>query len=191
MLRFLAHSLTLWFVLSGWVYGEPMQVGNPLPQLAIADRGELLLENGERVFRPWNSGSGLGQVQVVQYLAATLSASKINEPFTDALSAAQLPPEQHRVTTILNLDEALWGSSGFVLRELTKNKELHPQAIIVADNAGTGLKTWQLQAESSAIAIVSAEGEVLYFKQGAMSPLEIETAIQLIRHQLELSTTEN
>ncbi len=158
-----------------------IQTGAPLPPLAIENQGEIVIRDGRRAFEPWHSDHGLGQVQVLQYMAARLSASKINEPFTDALDAAGFEPEQVRITTILNLDDILWGSRGFVMRELESNKKKHADAIMVVDEQGKGLSHWGLAPQGSAVAIVSPDGEVALFRDGALGTDEIEQALELIR----------
>jgi hypothetical protein len=87
-------------------------------------------------------------------------------------------------TTILNMDEAMWGTSGFVISELESNKKKYPTAVLVADEKGAGLKTWQLDEDSAAIIVTDTRGTVLYFKQGAMSAAEVDSTIELIKQQL-------
>lgn len=163
-------------------YAGLPQPGEPLTPLSIEDKGELILEGEETAFRAWRLGDAEGYPQVVQYLAARLSASKINEPFTDTLGAAGLSHDHYRVTTIINLDDALWGTGGFVIRELEKNKRAHPHAIMVADAQGTGLAEWELERENSAIILLDASGIVRFFKQGALSDTEIAEVVQMLRN---------
>lgn len=160
----------------------PPQVGQTLPSLTIEDKGELILAGDHIEFHPWQSDQlPAAMPQVIQYLAARLSTSKINEPFTDALSVAGLDAERYRVTTIINLDEALWGTSGFVIRELEKNKREHPHAVMVVDANGRGRATWDLEPANSAIILLNEAGTVQFFKQGALSEAEIEEVLGMLR----------
>ena len=86
---------------------------SPLPPLSISDRGELQYEDNEFSFTPWSTEQNPGKVHIVQYFSATKSASKIFKPFTDLLQETFGLGKYH-VTTIVNLDAAMWGTTGFV-----------------------------------------------------------------------------
>ncbi|MFO7550868.1 MAG: YtfJ family protein [Haliea sp.] len=176
--------------LLGWLFllgtgaaqaGSPITAGQPLPPLLIEDQGELLLEDGRRHFQPWHSDSGLGQPQVIQYMAARRSTSKLNEPLTDALQAAGFPADQLRVTTILNLADAAWGTRGFVLGELESNKKKHPEAVLVADEAGAGLSHWQLAEKNSAIAVIAPDGAIALFHEGPLDKAGIDQVLSILQ----------
>ena len=68
--------------------------------------------------------------------------------------------------------------------QLESNKKRYPQAVLVADEKGVGLQTWKLQEDSAAIIVTDSQGAVLFFKQGAMSPAEVDSTIELIKQQL-------
>ena len=159
------------------------QAGDRLPDLDIGDRGELVLRGDDADYQPWRYPQQPGKVHVLQYMAATRSASRLNDPFIDRIKS-DFPDGTLLSTTILNLDEALWGTGGLISSELTSNKKQYPLAVLVADEEGVGLRTWQLQEDSAAIIVTDSRGMVLYFKQGAMSAAEVDSTIELIRHQL-------
>jgi len=120
----------------------------------------------------------------LQYVAGRQNASDLNKPFTDTLAELNFPLDKHLVTTIVNLDDALWGTSGFVRAELENKKRLYKQSSIVADKEGDGQKTWELSKKNSAIAIVSSQGNVLFFKEGALSAKEIDAVLAIITEQI-------
>ncbi|WP_277986664.1 YtfJ family protein, partial [Serratia marcescens] len=64
--------------------------GRPVAPIAIADRGELLLRNGDFSYRPWNSAKLVGKVRVIQYIAGRTSAKKKNSPLINAVKDANL-----------------------------------------------------------------------------------------------------
>lgn len=163
----------------------PITTGQPLPPLLIEEQGELLLSEGRSHFRPWHSDSGLGQAQVIQYMAARMSTSKLNEPLTDALKEAGFPPDQLRVTTILNLADAAWGTRGFVLGELASNKKKHPDAILVADESGAGLRSWQLEEKNSAIAVVAPDGAIALFHEGPLNEAGVAQVLSLLKNWID------
>ena len=121
----------------------------------------------------------------MQYMAATQSASKINEPFRDKMSTALPQGGEFLSTTILNLDEAMWGTSGMVVSKLKSSKLEFPNAIMVVDEKGEGLTTWQLEKENSAVIVTDSAGVVRYFKQGEMSEAEIDSTLALINQFID------
>ena len=85
-------------------------------------------------FVPWRSDIDPGKVHVMQYFGATMGDRRPFKPFTDLLQRAWT--RYLHVTTVLNLDAAMWGTTGFVVSELKKNKRIHPQATMVLDDEG-------------------------------------------------------
>ncbi len=82
------------------------------------------------------------------------------------------------------MDDAIWGTGAFVMSELKSNKRRFPDAVIVVDEEGVGIGRWQLTRDSSAVMVVDAQGTVLYFREGAMSPAEVDSTLQLILGQI-------
>lgn len=157
---------------------DGIDLGQPLPDLSIADRGELLLQGDDFSFAPWAVAADIGKIHIVQYMAGTKGASEINKPFTDRLQ--EIPNSNYQVTTIINLDDAMWGTSGFVISEVKKNKRMFPGSTMVLDAEGVGRETWKLQPKSSAIVVLDARGSVHYLKDGAMSEGDIEQMLEFI-----------
>ena len=166
-----------------------ISIGEHLPPVNIESQGELVLNGSTIDYQPWHSSvfstAQPPRVHVVQYLAARMAASKINEPFTDRLGEIKFPIDKHLVTTIINTSDAMWGTSGFVLAELESNKEKHPHASMVADQHGVGAKTWSLSLKNSAIIVLSPCGKVLFFHQGALSAEQLSDVIALIEQQIQ------
>jgi YtfJ family uncharacterized protein len=159
---------------------NPIEIGQPLPALEIDSRGELLLVDDEYSYQPWQASSGPGKLHVIQYLAGRASARKQSKPFTDRLEQ-EMPTGSFHVTTVINLDDALWGTSGFVLGEVKNSKRKYPLSTIVLDEDGHGLQTWQLREGGANIVVLNSSGTVLYFKQGGMSEDEILSTLEIIK----------
>ena len=176
--------LFLLIPLTAPAWASTIQVGQPLPDLAIAELGELLLEEDEFRYQPWRASRQPDEkVHVLQYMAGRMSARNQNRAFTDRLEKA-LPYRGYHVTTVINLDDALWGTSSFVLGEVKASKRKYPASTIVMDENGVGLETWRLQPKNSNIVVTDASGTVLYFKQGPMSDEEIEATLKLIEQHI-------
>lgn len=155
-------------------------VGSPLPLLVVSERGELIMKGDDFSFVPWRSDTNPGKVHVVQYFGASMAASKTFEPFTNLLQSS-LPPDTVHVTTVLNLDAAMWGTTGFVLSELEKNKRIHPKAAMVVDDKGTGVGTWDLGKDGAGLMILDKQGIVKYFTRQALSEQELAATLELVR----------
>lgn len=155
--------------------------GESLPPLSVESPGEILLEGDGTRFAPWSSERLRGTVQVVQYLAARPASREANKPFTDRLEASGIPLSHYHVTTIVNLDEAVFGTGGFVMSELEKNKRRYHLSTIVADGKGSGRGAWGLAPKSSAVIVLDAGGRVRFFREGTLTPEEIEQALALVR----------
>jgi uncharacterized protein len=162
-------------------HARAFQPGDTLPPLRVVELGEMHIDGEAIRFDPWQSDSLRGKVQVLQYMAARMSAKSLNQPFTDRLRDSGIPDEHFHVTTIVNLDDALFGTRGIVMGELEKNKKRYFRSSIVADAHGLGLKAWGLAPKSSAIILLGADGRVSFFREGAMTPVEIEHALRLVR----------
>ena len=159
---------------------ETPALQSPLPLLSIGDRGELKYEGSDFSFTPWRSDHNPGKVHIVQYFGATRGDSKIFEPFTDLLQES-LEPGTYHVTTILNLDAALWGTTGFVVSEVKKNKRKYPLSTMVLDEEGTGVIEWQLGDKGTGLAVIDDKGIVMYFTKQAMSAKELSSTLELVR----------
>lgn len=150
-----------------------------LPPLVIEERGEMQLDADDIYYTPWSSEHGVNTVHVLQYFAGSLSASKIFEPFTDALQESYQAGSYH-VTTIINLDDALWGTSGFVVSEVSKSKREFPDSTMVLDEKGDGKRSWDLGKGGAGLIILDPEGKVQYFTRQALPEQEMKVAIDLV-----------
>lgn len=165
------------------VNAQPIAPGSPVPELIIEDRGELVLNGDDIVYQSWSSNAKPGTVHILQYMAATRGASKIYSQFTDMLSEKFEETDFH-ITTVLNLDDATWGTSGFVVSEIESNKREFPRATLVLDEDGDGRKAWKLAKKSAALAILNKDGQVLYFIQDPMSDANLEDMLALVAAQI-------
>lgn len=147
-------------------------VDRPLPPLLIEDRGELVLKGDDFDYLPWRSDRQPGSLHVLQYFAGTKAASELFAPFTDYLQE-RLEPGRYHVTTVINLDAALWGTTGFVVSELKDNKRRYPDATMVLDAEGLGVSTWQLGKKGALLAIMDADGTVRFVSRDPLGENQI------------------
>ena len=159
-------------------------VDAPLPELSITERGELTLAGDDFKFVPWSSDTRVDKVQVIQYFGATMGDRDTFKPFTDLLQTSFKPGTVH-VSTVLNLDAAMWGTTGMVVSELKKNKRAHPQATMVLDDDATGVTTWNLGEAGTGLIVLNKQGIVKFFTPKALSEDEMAATVELIRANLD------
>lgn len=161
-----------------------IELGSTLTPIQIDDKGELVLKEKQLNYAPWHSEQLTGKVHTIQHIAGRSSAKEINQPFMDALKAAQFNRAHYQTTTIINLNDALFGTKSLVTKKSEAKKQEFPHAGFVLDLNGTTLDAWALKQKGSAIIITNKQGEVIYFKDGKMEQEDIEQAIKLIETEL-------
>lgn len=155
-----------------------------VPPVGIADRGELILNNDEFSYKKWNSAQLPGKVRVVQHIAGRSSAKEKNAALIEAIKSANLPHDRYQTTTIINTDDAIPGSAMFVRSSIESNKKLYPWSQFIVDSDGVARKAWQLDEESSAVAVLDKEGRVQWAKDGSLTQAEAQQVIALLRQLL-------
>ncbi|MFL3653980.1 MAG: YtfJ family protein [Halioglobus sp.] len=179
----LIPSFVLTLVCTHALAGAPT-IDAPLPKLSITERGELTMTGDEFGFIPWSSETGLGKVHVIQYFGANVKDKDVFKPLTDLLQTS-FEPGAVNVTTILNLDAAIWGTTGFVMSELKKNKRLLPLAILVLDDNGSGVIEWELGKAGTGLMVLDDKGIVKYFSRQALSEAETASTVELVRANIK------
>ncbi len=163
--------------------------GIMVPEYEVKDNKMVFKENGTISYRPWSSRELSGRVRTVYHLPARDGVDRVNRDYIDALIASRLPegmPDSpYKTITILNLDDALWGTRGIGRGRLEKSQKEFAYACYVADEGGVALKAWGLKKKQSAVIILDARDRVLFFKEGQLTAREIETAVGLIKTALD------
>nr|WP_158161958.1 YtfJ family protein [Vibrio mimicus] len=165
----LAHNLTL---------------GEAVPAVGVDKYGEIVLQDKNVNYQKWNSADMVGKVRVIQAIAGRSSSKELNAPLMAAITAAKLPAESYQTTTIINQDDAIWGTGSFVKSSAQDSKKEFPWSSMVLDESGVVAKAWQLQTESSTIIVQDKQGKVLFVKEGALSDADIQTVLGLIQKNL-------
>ncbi|WP_439214316.1 YtfJ family protein [Duffyella gerundensis] len=158
-------------------------VGERVAPMGIADRGELLEQQGKLSYQRWNSAQLTGKVRVVLYLAGRMSAKDENNAVIEAISAAKLPRDRYQTTTIINTDDAIPGSAIFVRNSIESSKKTSPWAQFVVDSLGAGQRAWQLKPGGSTVFVLDKTGAVRFAQEGALSPQQVQEVTALL-HQL-------
>ena len=151
------------------------------PAVTVQQRGELQQQGKETIYQAWSSQQLTGKVRVIQHIAGRSSAKALNAPLIKAIKAAKLPHVRYQTTTIVNLDDAMFGTGSFVVSSLEKSKQEFPWSSFVLDETGAVRQSWGLAEESSAIVLLDKSGTVRFVKDGALTPEEIKQVMTLIQ----------
>lgn len=178
-------TLLLALSIAGGVRAEPPVEGRPLPKVVVSNGGELVLQSGAVEYRPWQSRQLTGKVYLVQHIAGRTSAKALNAPLIERIKAADLPEERYQTVTLVNADDAIWGTGGLVKAKLERNKKEFPWSMMVLDEAGVARSVWNLREESSAIIVLDRENRVRWIKEGALSDQEQQEVMVLIERLLQ------
>lgn len=161
------------------------ETGQRVPPIGIADRGELVLDKDQFSYNTWNSAQLVGKVRVLQHIAGRTSAKEKNATLIEAIKSAKLPHDRYQTTTIVNTDDAIPGSGMFVRSSLESNKKLYPWSQFIVDSNGIARSAWQLDEESSAIAVLDKDGRVQWAKDGALTQEEVQQVMDLLQKLLK------
>ncbi len=160
---------------------SPLSEGEPLPELQVSAPGVLALQEDESIhYLPWDSTSTAGKPTLIYHLAGTSSASDLNRRFIDRLKQLELPKGSYYFVTIVNLEDALWGTSGLVQRSVEKRQRRYQQNIFVLDETSIVRNTWGLVPESSAVLLLDASGTLVRVKDGPLTAEEEQEFVELI-----------
>ncbi|MGY5450706.1 YtfJ family protein [Agarivorans sp. MS3-6] len=174
------HLLLLLGLLPAWAMALNINPGTSLPAITIENTGELLLDKDDISYQKWSSEQLTGKVRLLQVMAGRSSAKELNAPMIEAVKQAKFAETAYQTVTIVNLDDAIFGTSSFVKNKLKKNKKDFPQASFVLDKKGKLFDLWKVQPKSSAIILLDVNGQVLFAKDGALNEQDINQVIHLI-----------
>jgi YtfJ family uncharacterized protein len=171
-------------LLPSLVFAHNIKDGNPVPLVNVSDQGELVLSGKDIGYQPWQSQALTGKVFMIQHIAGRSSAKELNAPMIEAIKAAKLPQDKYQTVTIINSNDAIWGTSGFVKSSAEDSKKEFPWSAMVLDAKGMARNAWDLTPESSAIILLDKEGKVLFAKDGPLDANNITTVMGLIKSHL-------
>ncbi|UFN69893.1 YtfJ family protein [Vibrio alginolyticus] len=167
-----------------FAFAHNLSVGETVPSAKVAAYGEIVLQGEGVAYQPWATQHMQGKVRVIQAIAGRSSSKEMNAPLMSAITAAQFPQESYQTTTIINQDDAIWGTVSFVKSSAQDSKKEFPWSSMVLDENGVVANTWDLKEESSAIIVQDKTGKVLFVKEGALEQDEIAKVIELIKQNI-------
>jgi len=146
--------------------------------------GELMLLEQNVTLTEWHSDKLSGKARTVIHFAGRSSARQMQDQFIETLKAQRFDAKYYQTTSIVDLSDTLWGTSNLVEAKLEKNKRSFPWSSIVLDRDGLFRSAHDLPKKSSAIYILDANGQVMFARQGMLSPEEIANALALLQSEI-------
>lgn len=183
------RNITLAFSLLGLTaLCNAIEVGGTLPNFNVPSKGELVLKGEKIDHKPWSTSQiATGSPALIFHVAARMSSDGIIAPLKERLNAREFEPGSFQSISIINLNDALWGTSGLVSSELGKNKHEHPEAVLVADEKGAGINAWELSKGTVSFILVDHQGKIRYLKEGKLSAADIDTIMTLLDEEITKS----
>lgn len=161
-----------------------LTTGQTLPAVSVEKHGELLLENNDIVYKPWSESQLIGKIRIVQAIAGRSSAKEMNAELMKTITASEFDQNSYQTTSVINQDDAMWGTSSFVKSSAEDSKKEFPWSSMVLDKNGSVAKSWQLSEESSTIILLDRDGVIQFVKEGALTSDEVNQVIDLIKSKL-------
>ncbi|MBC8949013.1 MULTISPECIES: YtfJ family protein [Xenorhabdus] len=168
-----------------FAFAHNITLEQPVPAISVTDKGELLLNDGKFSYQNWSSTELSGKVRTIQHIAGRSSAKEMNDPLIQALKDADLPKDKYQTTSIMNTDDAIFGTGVFVRNSIEDSKKQFPWSQFIVDSNGLVKKAWGLEPKSSAIIVLDKNGKVKFVKDGKLSNEDITHVISLIKEELE------
>ncbi|PHM74899.1 YtfJ family protein [Xenorhabdus kozodoii] len=168
-----------------FAFAHHLNLEQQLPAVSVTDKGELLLNNDKFSYQNWSSAELPGKVRTIQHIAGRSSAKEMNAPLIQALKEADLPKDKYQTTSIVNTDDAIFGTGMFVGNSIEDSKKQFPWSQFIVDSHGVVKKAWGLEPKSSAIIVLDKNGNVKFVKDGKLNHAEIEHVISLIEAELK------
>lgn len=161
-----------------------VELNSQLPPMVIEEYGRIKHSNDERRYERWSTEDLGRKIHIIEYMAGRSSSKELNRSFISEVAGLSKKNRMIQLTTIVNLNDSLWGTKKIVLNQLDKAKKKYPDTIMVADRYGVGQKNWQPSRKSSMIIVLSLNKNVVYLKDGKMSEADSIKAMSIIKNQM-------
>ncbi|EGV05250.1 hypothetical protein HMPREF9952_1615 [Haemophilus pittmaniae HK 85] len=76
MQKIMRYTLLTGLLFAASAGAHQIQAGQMLPQVAVSDKGEIVLNNADVAYQSWSSSGLPGKVRVVQHFAARTAAKE-------------------------------------------------------------------------------------------------------------------
>lgn len=138
------------------------EVGDRVGVPDVADCGEMHLAGDDVRYEAWGAG---GSPVLVNFMAARMGLSALNEPVVRQL-LRERPDFVPRTVTLIDADDALWGTRGLVEGRVEARKRGEPAVRMVLDCRGEVGDDWDLPNGGVALLLLDGDGTVRFVHEG-------------------------
>jgi YtfJ family uncharacterized protein len=130
---------------------------------------------------PWSSEELKGKVHVLFYVDP--DEKDTNNETSEALDKEKFPSEKFQSVAIINM-AATWMPNFAISSSLKEKQEKYPRTLYVRDYKKVLVQEWKLTDDSSDILAFDKSGNVIFRKDGKLTPEEIQTLLKVIKDNL-------
>lgn len=130
----------------------------------------------------WSSKSIRGKVYLLLYVDPDKKDE--NSRLLEAFDNKNFDTQKVGQIAIVNLN-ATWKPNYIIEKLLSSKQKESPNITYVKDKKSVLVKEWNLADDASNVLIFSKKGELLFYKDGALSDDEIKEAMNIIEKNLE------
>ena len=120
----------------------------------------------------------VAKVRTIQHIAGRSKAKEMNAPLIEAIKQAKFPQNSYQTTTIINTDDAIFGTGPLFAVVLKTVKEF-PWSQFIVDADGVAQKGWGLEKRVQQLLCLINKEKFVLSKEGVLSGAEITSAINL------------
>ncbi|HHT7762452.1 YtfJ family protein [Pasteurella multocida] len=161
-------------------HAHNIQLNQPLASVSVAEDGELSVKGEAVQYHAWHSAQLVGKVRVVNHIAGRRDVKERNQALIEAIKGAQFDRAKYQTTTIINADDATFGTGSFVKSGAEKGKKVNAHSQVVLDQRGAVKAAWQLKEKESLVVVLDKAGKVKFVHEGALSTAQVQEVIGLI-----------
>lgn len=150
--------------------------GDEMPIFAFGEMGQRqgrIERNGEdHTYRPFHSRITVrGKVSIMVYMAGHPLGESRGLPMLQLLTASDLDHQAFVPVVVVDLDDCIFGTCGFVQRSI---EELPRPVLYAIDESGVGREALGLPKRSFSAFLIDAEGVVRRVQYGRFSKADAE-----------------
>jgi YtfJ family uncharacterized protein len=131
--------------------------------------------------KPWSSDELQGKVHVIFYVDP--DEKDTNNPASEAIDKEKFPADKLQSFGIINM-AATWLPNFAISSALKEKQERYPKTIYVRDYKKVLVSAWKIADDSSNVLVFDKKGNLIFRKDGKLSPEEIQKLIKVIRENL-------
>ena len=108
-----------------------------------------------------------------------------NDGLMEMIKTQHFDASKYQTTTIINVEDAIFGTGPFVKSSSEKGKKNNPHSQVILDQTGQVKKGWGLQPKESLIVVLDKSGKVKFAHEGKLSEQQMNQVIELIKNLVQ------